>query len=72
MKYNFGQLSNGKICTCGEHHGVGEWSPEKRAEVYRFQRERLLIYYTKAQKDYLDSWEARHPRQEQLWQQRHY
>lgn len=34
---NHAQKSNGWVCKCKEHHGVGEWSPSKRAAVYKRQ-----------------------------------
>ena len=57
---NFGQISNGKICSCGGHHGVGEWGAEKRAAIYRRLRDKTPRIMTYAQKDFLATWERAH------------
>lgn len=59
---NFDQTSNGQVCSCGRHHGVGQWAPEQRAENYSKMRSRLPdLYRTRAHmSDYLRSWEHYH------------
>lgn len=52
---NFGQQSNGAVDYTGRLHGVGEWSPSKRAAVYkRGQKQNTLNH---DQKNYLRLWE---------------
>lgn len=60
IRENFTQVSNGMVCDCGKHHGVGEWSPQKRAAVYARQRDQLPDYYFPHQKAYVESWESEH------------
>lgn len=57
---NFGAESNGKVCKCGLHHGVGEWPPEQRAAVYKRMNERMPDYLKDNQKAYLQDWEKHH------------
>ncbi len=47
------------FCTCGEHVGLGEWSPYKRAQTYS-KMKRLGIALTDSQFKYLMSWEKKH------------
>lgn len=57
---NFGLESNGKICSCGAHHGVGEWSPERRAAVAKRMQDRMPGIMSSEQKTYLKDWESKH------------
>lgn len=57
---NFGQTSNGRVCSCGRHHGLGQWSPGQRAATYARQRDRLPNYFTPMQQQYLASFEYYH------------
>lgn len=58
--FNYGQMSNGHICTCGDHHGVGQWTPEKRAEVYARMRDKLPAFFAPHMAQYLGSWGKNH------------
>lgn len=49
-----------KLCSCGRHEGVGEWSPERRAAVARHMRDTMESLMTPGQKEYLVSWENHH------------
>lgn len=40
-------LQNNEICSCGNHHGVGDWGPEKRAGVYAWYRDKRPFHFTK-------------------------
>lgn len=56
---NFGEPSNGMVCDCGKHHGIGSWSPERRAREYAWYRHHN-INYNRSKQDYLDSYESAH------------
>lgn len=59
-EFNFSQPSNGEVCSCGMHHGVGMWGPGKRAAVYRRMVDRLPEYAGEHMRRYLTSFEAMH------------
>ncbi len=59
---NFEQQSNGRICSCGDHHGVGIVGPGDRAARYARMRDNLPGYFTAPMKGYLASFEAMHGR----------
>jgi hypothetical protein len=47
------------VCSCGQHRGIGSWTPEKRAMSY--DRARSLGQILNAQQElYLESWEQQH------------
>jgi hypothetical protein len=52
--------SNGKVCACGRHWGVGEWTPERRAANYKWQSQRMPHIMNENQIAYLKSWEKQH------------
>jgi hypothetical protein len=62
MPRNFGLEGNGKLCSCGRHEGIGEFTPEQRAASSAFARDRIPEYMTGPQKMYLADWELHHGR----------
>jgi len=57
---NFDQLSNGKVCSCGRHHGVGTWDPERRAAIYKWTIKEIKNCAKPHQYDYVKDWELNH------------
>lgn len=49
-----------KVCSCGRHFGVEDWSPERRAAVARHMRDTMESLMTAGQREYLVSWEKHH------------
>jgi hypothetical protein len=60
MSKNFGYESNGKTCSCGRHHGIGEITPEQRAARAARMRDTLPECMPQSQRDYLENWEFHH------------
>lgn len=58
-KLNFGVVSNNKVCLCGKHRGVQDWSPHERAQVYSWHRKHN-INFTSIRSFYLHSYEQAH------------
>ena len=56
----FGFASNGKVCSCGRHHGCGEWSPEHRAANYKWMSHRMPSLMNDNQRAYMADWEKHH------------
>lgn len=59
-RYNYSQPSNGMICLCGGHHGVGDLSPDQRAARYARMRDMLPDFIQPHMREYLKSWEKIH------------
>lgn len=57
---NYDQVSNGQVCTCGKHHGVGSWSPHDRAKRYARMKAKLPAYFAPHMQQYLASWICEH------------
>jgi hypothetical protein len=58
--YCYGWPSNGKVCDCGKHHGVGDLTPGNRAARYARMRDYLADIMTEDQWGYLKTWERAH------------
>lgn len=69
MTINFGRTSNGKSCSCGHHHGVGTWSPERRAAAYKDILVKIPPYCNQQMREYISTWEHAHGRIEYTMQQ---
>ncbi len=48
-----------EVCSCGQHYGLGVWSPEERAKVYK-KLYRLKFSLSDYQYKYLASYADRH------------
>lgn len=65
MQDNFGSMSNGMVCGCGKHEGVGQFpngnklSAADRAARYS-RMKKLGISLDSGQFEYLKSWESTH------------
>lgn len=57
---HFGQQKNGLICTCGNHYGVEEWTPERRAAIYKRLRDKNPSILKENQFAYLTDFEHWH------------
>ena len=58
--FNFGAESNNKVCSCGKHHGCGDWTPERRAASMKFMSYRMPSLMNDDQRAYLATWEKAH------------
>lgn len=59
-RINYGQYSNGNVCSCKNHCGVGHMSPEDRAAAYARMRDRMRSLMSQEQREFLESWENAH------------
>lgn len=63
---NYGQVPNSQKCACGEHYGVGAWSPEDRAIAYTWYQSRRFDYSDK-KREYLESYVKKHGLPKMKW-----
>lgn len=49
-----------RICSCGQHQGIGSWSARDRALAYNWFRQKYQQDYSGEQRRYLESYEAAH------------
>lgn len=59
-KISFGYESNGKICSCGNHHGLGTITPEDRAARLARMREKMPKIMTPDMNAFLADFEKYH------------
>lgn len=60
--FNFKQQSNGLVCTCKRHHGVGEWSPQRRVAVYKRMVREMPSVAKPHMFEFVEDWENYHGR----------
>lgn len=48
-----------KVCSCGEHNGIGKATPHERAQMYNWHRF-FNKCYEEHMRNYLNSYEAAH------------
>jgi len=58
--HHHGYAKNGKVCSCGYHHGCGDFTPEQRATMAAFARDKFPEYMSSTQISFLSDWERSH------------